>query len=156
VKKAPKLLKGKSGRRGSNPRRPAWKIGRRLNLNINRASRRLLSASKPLNFSPFRFKCSRMGCKWAAQHMKPTRIFLDAFWSLYFCRSLSLLPRFPRAITAVRPNTLRNVYLANRNSLRLTVSLPYINVIHCLLCFLCSVPPWLIMRPISGGTYLEC
>jgi len=43
-----KLLIKKSGRRGSNPRRPAWEDGRRLNLKINRASRRLLSASKPL------------------------------------------------------------------------------------------------------------
>src|SRR6266516_4019768 len=43
-----KLLNRKSGRRRSNPRRPAFETGRRLILKINRASRRLLSASKPL------------------------------------------------------------------------------------------------------------
>lgn len=46
---------------------PAWESGRRLNLKINRASRRLLSASKPLSFSPSEFECSRMSCNWAAR-----------------------------------------------------------------------------------------
>jgi hypothetical protein len=34
---APKLLKGKSGRRGSNPRRPAWEIGAQLKTKNNGA-----------------------------------------------------------------------------------------------------------------------
>ena len=45
----------------SNSLRPAWEDGRRLNLKINRAPRRLLSASKPLEFSPFGFECSSNG-----------------------------------------------------------------------------------------------
>jgi hypothetical protein len=34
----PQLLNGKSGRRGSNPRRPAWEIGRQLEIMNNRVS----------------------------------------------------------------------------------------------------------------------
>ncbi|PYS20238.1 MAG: hypothetical protein DMG11_30025 [Acidobacteria bacterium] len=53
-----------SGRRGSNPRRPPWENGRRLNLNDNRAYGMRFWLRKSLHFPLFGFDNLLMGYKW--------------------------------------------------------------------------------------------
>jgi len=56
-----KLLKKKSGRPGSNRRRPAWENGRRLNLNNNRAYGMDFWLKKSLQFSVFEIRAPLNG-----------------------------------------------------------------------------------------------
>ena len=46
----PKLLQGWSGRRGSNPRRPAWEIARRLQTKTLASTALIFGDLKPLYF----------------------------------------------------------------------------------------------------------
>ncbi len=58
------IVDSKSGRRGSNPRRPAWENGRRLNLKNNRAYGMRFWLRKSLHFLLFGFDNLLMRYKW--------------------------------------------------------------------------------------------
>src|SRR5215469_3926559 len=91
----PKLLKGQSGRRGSNPRRPAWEVGCQLNLKTHHVSgvpfRNIKNPTKSLS----RFKT----CLNAAE-------MRQSFWFQEFRPSIA-----PGTICPVYDNTSTDLHL---------------------------------------------